>query len=133
MDRKVPRTGSEEIELYIRTCYSLLRSSDEVQIKSLVEAHAAMESSLHPQARAAAPDMSAFIYSILRLPPCLREVRLVVLGQSREVFERHGFPLAGWQSVGSGARRRRSFFDGAETLAVFLASHSDIDDLVPLL
>jgi len=133
MDRNVPRTGSEEIELYIRTYDSLLRSSDEVQIKSLVEAHAAMESSLHPQARAAAPDMSAFIYSILRLPPCLREVRLVVLGQSREVFERHGFPLAGWQSVGSGARRRRSFFNGVDTLAVYIASHADIDDIVPLL
>ena len=134
MDRNVPRTGSEEIELYIRTYYSLLRSSDEVQIKSLVEAHAQMESSLHPQARAAAPDMSAFIYSILRLPACIGQVRLVVLGQSREVFGRHAFTLdAGWQSVGSGARRRRSFFNGADTLIVFIASQSDIDDLVPLL
>jgi len=133
MDRNVPRTGSEEIELYIRTYDSLLRSSDEVQIKSLAEAHAQMESSLHPHARAAAPDMSAFIYSILRLPPCVREARLIVLGQSREVFERHGFPLAGWQSVASGARRRRSFFNGVDTLAVYIASHSDIDDIVPLL
>ncbi|MGH7462498.1 MAG: DUF6909 family protein, partial [Longimicrobiales bacterium] len=134
MDRKVPQVESEEIELYIRTYYSLLRSSDEVQIKSLVEAHAQMDSSLHLRARSTAPDLSAFIYSSLRLPACIRQVRLVVLGQSREVFERHGFPLSeGWQSVGSPARRRRAFFNGQDTLAVYIASHSDIDDLIPLL
>ena len=55
MAPNVLRTGSEDIELYIRTYYSLLRSSDEVQIKSLVETHAQMDSSLHPLARAAAP------------------------------------------------------------------------------
>jgi len=79
MDRNVPRTGSEEIELYIRTYDSLLRSSDEVQIKSLVEAHAQMDSSLHPAARSTSPDMSAFIYTALRLPACLRETLLFQL------------------------------------------------------
>jgi len=134
VDRNVPRTDSEEIELYRRTYYSLLRSSDEVQIKSLTEAHAQMESSLHPAARSPAPDMSAFIYSILRLPACIRETRLVVLGQSHEVFRRHGFLLDdNWRSVSASARRRRSYFDGEDTLAVFIASHSDIDDIIPLL
>ncbi len=134
MDRNVPRTGSEEIELYIRTYYSLLRSSDEVQIKSLAEAHAGMESSLHSAARAATPDMSALIYSAMRLPPCIGQVRLVVMGQSPEVFARHGYALdASWQTASAAARRRRNYFDGHETLAVFIASHSDIDDLVPQL
>jgi len=134
MDRNVPRTGSEEIELYIRTYYSLLRSSHEVQIKSLAEAHAGIESSLHPAARSASPDMSAFIYSILRLPACINAVRLVVLGQSPEVFRRHGFAMNDqWQSISANARRRRNYFDGQETLAVFIASHSDIDDIVPQL
>ncbi len=134
MDRLVPQTESEEIELYIRTYYSVLRSSDEVQIKSLIEAHAQTESSLHAHARSAAPDLSAFIYAFMRLPECIRQVRLVVLGQSREVFERNGFVLdSGWQQVRSRARRRRTFFDGGETLAVYIASHSDIDDLIPLL
>ena len=68
MDRNVPRSGSEEIELYVRTYYSLLRSSEDVQIKTLIEAHAQMESLLHPHARDEAPDMSAFLYSVLRLP-----------------------------------------------------------------
>jgi hypothetical protein len=134
MDRKVPRAASEEIELYVRTYYSLLRSSEEVQIKSLVEAHAAMESLLHAQARAAAPDMSAFIYSLLRLPEGVAAARLVILGQSREVFERHGVRLDGqWSPAVSRARRRRALFNGCDTLAVFIASHSDIDDLIPML
>src|SRR5258708_32251311 len=90
MDRNVPRTGSEEIELYVRTYYSLLRSSEDVQIKTLVEAHAQMESLLHLHARDEAPDMAAFLYSVLRLPEQMGAVRLVILGQSREVFARHG-------------------------------------------
>jgi len=51
MDRTVPRTGSEEIELYLRTFYSLLRSTAEVKIQTLEEVHANINSSLHPQAR----------------------------------------------------------------------------------
>src|ERR1700694_376582 len=107
MDRNVPRTGSEEIELYLRTYYSLLRSSEDVQIKTLVEVHTQMESLLHSHARDDAPDMAAFLYSVLRLPDCMPVVRLVILGQSREVFERHGVELDGeWISVASRARRR---------------------------
>jgi hypothetical protein len=134
VDRNVPRTGSEEIELYVRTYYSLLRSSEDVQIKTLVEAHAQMESLLHLHARDEVPDMSAFLYSVLRLPECMRAVRLVILGQSRDVFARHGVMLdEGWTNVASRARRRRALFDGQGTLAVFIASHSDIDDLIPML
>lgn len=134
MDRNVPRTGSEEIELYLRTYYSLLRSSEDVQIKTLVEAHAQMDSLLHARARDEAPDMSAFIYSLLRLPDCIENVRLVILGQSREVFERNGVNLDGdWTLAASRARRRRALYNGSDTLAVFIASHSDIDDLIPLL
>lgn len=134
MDRNVPRSGSEEIELYVRTYYSLLRSSEDVQIKTLIEAHAQMESLLHPHARDEAPDMSAFLYSVLRLPECIGAVRLVILGQSRDVFARHGVTLDGrWTQVPSRARRRQSLFNGEDTLAVFIASHSDIDDLIPML
>ncbi len=53
MDRTVPKTGSEEIELYIRTYYSLLRSSHAVQLDALVETHLTMGSSLHINAREA--------------------------------------------------------------------------------
>jgi hypothetical protein len=135
MDRKVPQSESEEIELYLRTFYSLLRSSEDVQIKSLVEVHAQTDSLLHPHARADTPDLSAFIYCLLRLPEEIDRARLVVLGQSREVFERNGLHLDEcWRPVASRARRRRALLNEERaTLAVFIASHSDIDDLVPML
>ncbi|HEY43001.1 MAG TPA: hypothetical protein G4O11_03365 [Anaerolineae bacterium] len=134
MDRTVPRTGSEEIELYIRTYYSLLRSTVDVQIKTLEEVHANMGSSLHAGARSPQPDVTAFIYSILRLPPCIAEVERVILGQSNEVFIQHGVgDVESWRPVMASARRRRSFYDGKGTLACYIASRSDIDDLIPML
>lgn len=134
MERTVPYTASEEVELYLRTYYSLLRSTTEVQIKTLEEAHSAMNSLLHPGARQDEPDMSAFIYSVLRLPDCISEVKTVVLGQSEAVFEREGIgDVREWQVVEAKARRRRCYFNGKDTLACLIASRSDIDDVVPLM
>jgi len=134
MERTVPTTESEEVELYTRTYYSLLRSSGEVRIRSLEEVHAGMNSLLHPAVREPYPDMSAFIYSVLRLPACMPAVHLVVLGQNARVFETNGFgDVRNWQEVTASARRRRCFFDGKDTLACFIASRSDIDDIIPIL
>jgi len=134
MDRTVPRTGSEEIELYIRTYYSLLRARADVQVRTLEEVHANMGSSLHLHAQAGTPDLSAFIYASLRLPDCIVDVERVVLGQSAEVFRQSGVgDVETWQSVEAKARRRRSFCDGAGTMACFIASGSDIDDILPIL
>jgi hypothetical protein len=134
MDRAVPRTGSDEIELYIRTIYSLLRSTGEVQLEALVEAHANMNSSLHAQARSLEPDVDALVYTALRLPDCIFQARLVVLGQSQDVFVWRNYPaVENWQEVTAIGRRRRMFFDGNETLAAYIASRSDIDDLIPIL
>jgi len=134
MERTVPSTASEEVALYLRTCYSLLRSTADVQIRTLEEAHSGMKSLLHPAAREQAPDMAALIYSTLRLPSCIHQVQLVVLGQSTEVFGMHGFPaIEKWEQVSALARRRRSFYDGQDTLACFIASRSDIEDIIPVL
>ncbi len=134
MDRTVPSSGNEEINLYLRTYYSLLRSSREVQIETLIEAHKRINSALHVAADEPYPDMAAFIYAILRMPPCLSRIRLVVMGQSEQVFAQHGYPdVESWQPVSAPGRRRRSFYDGDKTFAVYIASRSDIDDLVPIL
>jgi hypothetical protein len=134
MERTVPSTASEEVELYLRTYYSLLRSTAEVQIRTLEEAHAGMNSLLHPAARDPKPDMSAFLYSILRLPDCMPAVRLVVLGQSIEVLKRAGYEdVSAWGQVSAPVRRRRCYFDGKDTLACLVASRSDIDDIIPML
>ena len=134
MERTVPSTASEEVELYLRTYYSLLRSSADVQIRSLEEAHAGMKSTLHPLVRETVPDMSAFLYCLLRLPACIYKVEEVVLGQSIEVFSRAGFnDIESWEPVIATARRRRCFFNRVDTLACFIASVSDIDDVIPIL
>ena len=134
MIRTVPTSGNEEIQLYLRTYYSLLRSSRPVQIKTLVEAHKSTNSALHVKAGDPEPDMAAFIYSVLRMPQCLDRIDLVVMGQSERVFCEHGYcDVERWQRVNAPGRRRRSFFDGQGTLAVYIASRSDIDDMVPIL
>ena len=134
MERTVPSTASEEVELYLRTYYSLLRSSADVQIRSFEEAHTGMRSLLHPFVRETVPDMSAFLYCLLRLPACIHEVEQVVLGQSTEVFSRAGFnDIEHWEPVTATARRRRCFFNGENLLACFIASVSDIDDIIPIL
>ncbi len=125
--------GKREVEMYIRTYQTLLRSSGEVGLKALVQAHYNIDSVLHPEARSSNPDMSAFIYTVLRLPLAVLQSSRVLLGQSEEVFAQHGFQVEQWQAASASARRRKWFFDGKNTLAAFIASVSDTDDIVPTL
>ncbi len=125
--------GKREVEMYIRTYNTLLRSSGEISLKALVQAHYNIDSSLHPDARSPYPDMSAFIYSVLRLPSAIIHCDLVLLGQSEDVFLQQGFQVDSWQAVTASARRRKWFYDGKNTLAVYVASVSDTDDIVPIL
>ncbi len=133
MDRRVPSTGSEEIDLYIRTYYSLLRSTMEVRIQTLEEVHSSMGSALHPHARDPELDLSAFVYSSLRLPLCITDVDRIVLGQGRELFQTGQYNIGSWQQVSARARRRMTYFNGVDTLAFFIGSRSDIDDIIPML
>lgn len=133
MDRTVPNTGSEEIELYMRTYYSLLRSTHTIQIEGLVETHMAVDSSLHEHSRSPMPDVAALIYASLRLPQCMIYVDFITLGQLEKSFVTAGIPVTMWERVQAPGRRRRMHFDGDHRLAVFVASRSDIDDLLPIL
>jgi len=51
-----------------------------------------MNSLMHPGARDTMPDTSAFIYSAMRLPDCILDTRLIILGQNASVSGRAGFP-----------------------------------------
>jgi hypothetical protein len=134
MLRDIPTRGNEEIDLYMRTYYSLLRSTSDIRVRSLEETHCAMDSSLHIGADEPTPDISAFVYGVMRLPQCMAQVSLVLMGQSDEVFNRRGYPdVEKWQPVTAHSRRRKMFYDGESTLAAFIASVSDIDDLIPML
>src|SRR6185312_12075640 len=135
-----PRPGSsaenldDAVELYQRTYSTLLRSSGETRLRVLEPSHRAMESSLHPLAGRDELDLGAFLYAIRRLPAGIVRARRIVMGQDPAQFARSGIgPLDEWEPVEAPARRRRSYDGSGDTLAVLLASESDVDDLVPTL
>ena len=133
MERNIPHDASETIDFYKRTIYSVLRSKSENRISGLEEVHAAMDSTMHPDARSSSPDYNALIYSILRVPPCMMKVRRLILGQNVHMFYSQGYEdVENWPIVTAAARRRICRYDGAETLAVFINSKSDIEDFVPI-
>src|SRR5438552_7043641 len=117
--------SKQDVELYIRTYSTMLRSSGEIKLRALVQAHLNADSALHVGARDKAPDMSAFFYCVQRLPACIVSVRRVLLGQSADVFHKQGFDVEKWQPVTAPGRRRGWFYDGKETLAVYVSSASD--------
>jgi hypothetical protein len=124
----------DAVELYQRTYSTLLRSSGETRLRVLEPSHRAMGSSLHPLADSDELDLGAFLYAIRRLPAGIVRARRVVMGQDPALFARSGVgPLEDWQPVEAPARRRRWYDGGRDTLAVLLASESDVDDLVPTL
>lgn len=94
-DRTMPKAHNEEIELYIRTYYSLLRNGEPIRIRSLEETHTAINSNLHQLAMSPDVDVSALLYSALRLPECLTTTKLIVMGQMADVFRREGLSRCG--------------------------------------
>src|SRR4029078_11867439 len=56
--------GKQDVELYIRTYTTMLRSSGEVKIKALEPAHIRAAPTLHLKAASPEPDMDAFLYSV---------------------------------------------------------------------
>lgn len=130
----IDSTIPDALDLFQRTYRSLLRSSGEIQIEALIEPYLAVEPLLHEHAREPDIDAAALVYSTLRLPECIDKVRLLLLGQSHEVFAQQGYGnVTSWQAVAAPGRRRKMFYDGNETLAVLIASPSDLDDIIPIL
>ena len=122
----------DAVEVYHRTYTTILRSSGETQLRVFEHSHRAMGSSLHPLAGSQDLDLGALLYAIRRLPDAILGARLVVMGQSAEVFSQRGFrAFSEWTEVSAPGRRRRWYDDGEGTLAVLIASASDVDDLIP--
>jgi hypothetical protein len=125
-------TGRREVELYVRTYTTLLQSSGAIGVSSLEPAHLTARSSLHAGAEEPKPDLNAFLYSANRIPACIVEVDHIVLGQTLQAFTRAGYSeMESWTSVSAPGRRRRWHWNGGDTLAAYIASTSDLDDLIP--
>ncbi len=132
-----PRTGGgrEAVELYTRTYRTVLRSSGALRLRVLESAHKGVGSALHPMAAEATVDSGAWLYALHRLPPVTLDLARVVMGQSVGHLQAGlGVAMEGWPAVQAPGRRRRWWWDQSSgTLAVALASSSDVDDLVPTL
>jgi hypothetical protein len=92
-----------------------------------------MGSSLHGLAASDDIDLGALIYACRRLPHDIYAADHIVLGQEAVQFSRARLRILDWEPREAPARRRRWFADGNGTLAVLLASGSDLDDLIPTL
>ena len=126
--------GSQAIELYRRTYTTLLRSSGEIRLRAFVPAHLELESSLHADAASDRIDAGALIYAVNRLPLIIHQVEHIWLAQMPEQYVRAtGRSIEGWERVQAPARRRHWRFDGDRTLAVDVASPSDLDEVIPTL
>jgi hypothetical protein len=125
---------SDEVELYHRTYTTLLRSSGETLLRVLEPSHRSMNSSLHALAATSDIDLGAFLYALRRLPAGIWQADVIVMGQEARVFERVGVGrIEEWDAVEAPARRRRWYDSHDGTMAVLLASTSDLDDLIPTL
>src|SRR3954466_15449188 len=124
--------GRDAINLFVRTYTTILRTHGDVPVRAFEAAHQGVGSSLHPGADSDRPDPGAFIYAVQRLPSCIAWVDRVVLAQLPEQL-RAEIPggTDGWEQVSAPGRRRQWLWDGRETLAVSIASTSDLDDVIP--
>ena len=105
-----------------------------MRLAGIEEVHSGLDSVLHARARAGTIDFNAMVYAVLRIPGCIRKVSRVVMGQQTKMFKEQGYTdIDSWRIVSARARRRFCLFDGKGTLACFITSRSDIDDLIPVL
>src|ERR1700716_415647 len=114
--------GKGEVDLFVRSYQTLLRSTGEVRVAGLMEPYLAMDPTLHGRARDPRPDAAALTYVGLRLPPCMPHVRLFLLGPSMNSIRPRGSALTHWRPQPSPARRRRQLYDGGERAAILVSS-----------
>lgn len=124
----------DTILLHHRAYHTALKDQSIVSLHSLVNSYTNLQAILHPNA--ADPntvDADALIYSLQRLPRQIDKTNLVIMGQMPEVFASQGFTrVESWQQVEAKARRRRTYYH-QKKMAFFIASISDVDDIVNLL
>lgn len=125
--------SNPDINRFVKVEYMTLCSSGFVPLQRLESNYIAMHSCIHEKAESAEIDVAALTYVYHRLPICIFSVRKVLFGQSETYLQECGIPLGQWKEVFADARRRRYLYDGKETLIAFIASKSDLDDVVPAL
>jgi hypothetical protein len=125
----------DAIESYIQKIHSALAGTGTLRISSFVNDHVRAQPILHPRARSKHTDMSALLYSILRLPMEIFSSRALILGQSDRIFQKAGVEVtaAGWVDAHAIARRRKTRYNArTKTTAMFVTSISDVEDILTI-
>ena len=126
--------GSQGVDAYVARYHELLEKPGRIVVAALEPVHRRIDSSLHRSTDTGRVNLSAFVYAAERLPSCLPSVNRIVIASTEKVFEESGLGhVMGWERAGAHRRRRRSHYDGEKTLAIFVTSISDFDDLIPSL
>jgi len=112
---------------------SYLQKNGVLKIDQFIDLYQQMSPSLHKHAATNSIDIEAFMYSFLRLPRIIHEAQDIVMAQITESFARESFEIDVWEEVHASARRRKMYFDGEKTLATYINSVTDLDDMVGLL
>ncbi|MBP7967105.1 hypothetical protein KAZ66_02420 [Candidatus Woesebacteria bacterium] len=119
--------------IFTQAYRSFLSGEGEMSIEQIMMLYRDMKPSLHKKVDSSDVDIEAFMYSFLRLPHIMQKVSKVIMAQTDEIFHREGYKLEYWEEVSAPARRRKMYYDGKGTLAVFINSVTDMDDVVCLL
>ncbi len=133
MEQRVFVEDNEPIRNFVQLTYITLSSTGAVPLRRLEDAYRSMRPVMHELVSSPALDCGAMSYASLRLPNCMSEVQKVYLGQSETILEESGVAVSAWTEVTAPARRRRYLHDGQDTLICFIASKSDVDDIIPSL
>ncbi len=126
----------DHIANYLQKISSAFQGSGTIRISNFVEDHIRLKPLLHLLAEDPAPDMSALIYSLLRLPPEILTTKSIIMGQSDLVFDAAGTSVKGpeWHATKALARARTCHYNlTTHTLAVCVSSLTDVHDLVTML
>jgi hypothetical protein len=119
--------------VFMKAYRSFLSAEGRMYIDQIENLYKEMKPSLHKKAHTESIDMEAFMYSFLRLPPLMDRVKHIIMAQTDHIFHKYDHKIEFWEEVTAPARRRKMYFDGKDTLAIFINSVTDLDDMICLL
>ncbi len=121
------------VSRFLNLTYKTLGSTGSVPLQRMEHAYTTMKNIIHQRIDTPAVDVVVLNYVCPRLPESIFQINHVIIGQSESFFEGNGIDIKSCVEVSAKARRRRYMVDGESTLLVFIASKSDLDDVIPSL
>lgn len=126
-------TVKNNITKFTKLMYLNLSSNSFISLRQLEESYKDINPIMHKNASSSSIDFSVFSYVVDRLPDCIFNCSKIIFGQSEILLKEHGIDVSTWSEVTARSRRRRCLYNNGDTLAAFISSKSDLDDIIPSL